>query len=456
MPAPVSEAIFRAYDIRGRVADQITPEVVNRIARAYATRFSGRDGATLVVGQDLRPSSPALAEAAIEGILSTGVNVVDVGQAPTPGLYFAIGLWGHDGGMGITASHRPPEDNGIKVRMGDGPFFGDDLQALKHEVLAGDFATGQGNYEKRDLYPEYFRIATQRVTIHRPMRVALDVGNGCGTLTAPRLLRELGCEVHTLFEEPDGTFPGRGPDPLAAGALQPLRELMGRVQAEIGIAIDADGDRIAVVDVEGNTVEPDQYMIPVCRDALRAGPATIVSEVRCSQSIVDDIRAHGGDVDLVACGYPFILQAMGKHNSPVGFETTGHCYFNDPYFKFDDASFGAARLLSTLSVGEDRLHEIVASAPVYYPADPPRVPCPDSIKWDVVAAVADSFRAEREINEVDGVRVQYEDGWSVLRASNTGEELVMRWEGNSPRTRDRIGEDLQRRLQEAIRRLGGS
>jgi len=397
-----------------------------------------------------------LAQAAIEWILSTGVNVVDVGQAPTPGLYFAIGLWGFDGGMGITASHRPPEDNGIKVRMGDGPFFGDDLQALKDEVLAGQFATGQGSYEKRDIYEDYFRIAKQQVSISRPMRVALDLGNGCGTLTAPRLLRELGCEVHTLFEEPDGSFPGRGPDPMASGAMDSLRALLKDCGAEIGIAIDADGDRIAVMDTDGRVIEPDQYMVPICRDVLSGGPATIVSEVRCSQSIVDDIASHGGKTVLVACGYPFILQSMWEHNAPVGFETTGHCYFSDPYFKFDDATFGTARLLSVLSRTDETLQSIIQSTPVYYPADPPRVSCPDGIKWDVVSAVAESFRAEREINEVDGVRVQYPDGLAVLRASNTGAELVMRWEGQSPEARDRIGADLQRRLSEAMSRLDAS
>ncbi len=446
MTVSIPEHIFREYDIRGKVDGEITPATTRRIAQAYASRFADREHATLAVSRDLRTSSQELAEAVVAGILSTGVNVVDVGAAPTPGLYFAIGLWGLDGGMGITASHRPPEDNGIKVRMGDGPFFGPDLQALKQETLAGAPATGQGSYEQRDLYPHYFRLAHQQHRIDRPLRVALDLGNGCGTLTAPRLLRELGCEVTTLFEEPDGTFPGRGPDPTQEGALDPLRATMARVGAEIGLAIDADGDRLAVLDHHGAVAQPDQYMLPVCREVLATGPATIVSEVRCSQSIVDDIEARGGTVVLTACGYPFLLQGMRAYQSPVGFETTGHCYFDDPYFKFDDATYAAARLLGALSRSEQSLAEIIAGAPVYYPAEPPRYACPGETKFLVVDEVAATYGAEFHLNREDGVRARYPDGWCVLRASNTGEELVTRWEGNTPEAREAIGADLMGRL----------
>ena len=444
---PVDPSIFRAYDIRGVVGDQINPDVVRQIGQAYAVRFLERENPTLAVSRDLRTSSRELAEALIEGILSVGVNVVDVGEAPTPGLYFAIGIWGLDGGMGVTASHRPPQDNGIKVRggdpgEGDGPFFGEDLQTLMQAVMAGGFPSGSGSYEARDFYPEYFRLARQQLSIARPLKVALDLGNGCGTLTAPRLLRELGCEVTTLFEEPDGTFPGRGPDPTHPGAMEPLKALVTKIGAEIGIAIDADGDRVSVVDSSGQTLEPDQFMIPTCREALAAGPATIVSEVRCSQSIVDDVRNHGGDMDLVPVGYPNILAAMREHGSPIGFETSGHCYFGDPYFKFDDASFGAGRILGTLSRSTEDLRAIVDSAPVFYPADPPRIPCADDAKFGVVEKVAEHYRGTHELNERDGVRVQYDDGWAVLRASNTGPELVLRWEGRTPEARDRIGTDL--------------
>lgn len=450
MPTNIPQHVFRQYDIRGKVADEITPDVVRAIGAAYAAGFVDRPAPTLAVGRDLRTTSEALAQAAIEGILSTGVNVVDVGQAPTPGVYFAIGLWGLDGGMGITASHRPADENGIKVRMGDGPFYGEDLQRLKERVVAGGYPSGEGGYEQRDFYPDYFRLAEQQLKIDRPMRVVLDLGNGCGTLTAPRLLKALGCDLTLLFAEPDGAFPGRGPDPTKDGAMDALRSKVLQTGAEIGVAIDADGDRVAVVDHAGDEVQPDEYMIPVCREVLSQGPAAIVSEVRCSQSIVDDVLAHGGTVSLEACGYPFILQGMREQAAEIGFETTGHCYFNDPYFKFDDATYAAGRLLGALSRTEQSLRDIVAEAPIYYPSDPPRYACPNDLKFQVVEQVAASYSEGSDLNRQDGVRATYEGGWGVLRASNTAEELVLRWEGNNPQARDRIGEDLMGKLRDAL------
>jgi phosphomannomutase/phosphoglucomutase len=449
------EHVFRQYDIRGKVGpEDINPDFVRQVAAAYATRFAGKPNATLGVGRDLRATSTELSQAAVEGILSTGVNVVDVGQTPTPVLYFAIGHLGLDGGLGITASHRPADENGIKVRMGDGPFYGDDLQELKREVMAGEFARGSGKCEKLDVYPEYFRLASQQLSIARPMKVVLDVGNGCGTLTAPRLLRDLGCELTVLFEEPDGTFPGRGPDPTKEGAMEPLAARVREIGAELGIAIDADGDRVAVVDHAGEYVQPDQYMIPICRELLAAGPVTVVSEVRCSQSIVDDVESRGGSMYLEACGYPFILAGMAEHGAEIGFETTGHCYFRNPHFKFDDATFGAGKLLGALSRSDRSLREIVDDAPRYYPADPPRYACPNDLKFQVVEELGQSYGPGVRLIRTDGVRAQFPEGWSVIRASNTGEELVSRWEGNSPEARDRIGKDLMDRLRSVLGRHG--
>ncbi len=454
MSTDFPDHVFRQYDIRGKVDRDITPELVRQIGAAYATRFVNRENPILAVGRDLRATSATLSEAVIEGILSTGVSVVDVGQAPMPGLYFAIGLWDLDAGVGITASHRPSDENGLKVRMGDGPFYGDDLQVLMEEVLAGDFATGSGTYETRDFYPDYFRLAAQQLSAERSIDIVLDLGNGCGTLTAPRLLRELGYGVTTLFEEPDGTFPGRGPDPTKPGAMEPLKQKVLETGAELGIAIDADGDRVAVVDHRGEYVQPDEYMIPICRELLADGPIAVVSEVRCSQSIVDDVEARGGEMFLEACGYPFILAGMERRDAQIGFETTGHCYFKDPFFKFDDATYGAGRLLGALSRADESLREIVDSAPRYYPADPPRYACPNDLKFQVVEEVADTYGDEYRIIRTDGVRAQSADGWSVLRASNTGEELVLRWEGKTEQARDKAGEDLMGRLRDVMAKRG--
>ena len=441
--------IFRAYDIRGEVGSEIPPEVVRRIAQAYGSHFAEPAKSAVIVGRDLRSSSEELCAALVEGLTSCGCHVIDIGQVPTPVLYFAIGIWGADGGMGVTASHRPPQFNGIKVREGEWPFYGEQLQQLYREAVQGDFITGTGSYEQRDIWPQYFEIAEQQVSADRPLKIVLDLGNGCGTFNAPRLLRSIGCEVITMFEEPDGTFPNRSPDPLKLEAVEPCARKVREASADLGIAIDADGDRIAVVDHTGQMIWPDCYVTPLCREILAEGPATLVTEVRCTQALIDDVHARGGQIEMVACGYPFILDAMRRLTAPMGFETTGHCYFDNPYIKFDDAAFAAARLVGSLSRQDMTLREIVDSLPEYFTAPEERIDCADEIKFQVVAEVADGYRGEYPMLEVDGARIQFPDGWALIRASNTAAELVMRWEGQTAQARDLIGEELKRRVHQA-------
>lgn len=443
--------IFRAYDIRGEVGPQINANVVRRVAQAYASRFAEPAQATAVVGRDLRLSSEELCAALVEGLMSCGCRVIDIGQVPMPVLYFAIGIWAADGGMGVTASHRPPQFNGIKVRAGEWPFYGQQLKQLYAEAVQGDFATGSGSYEERDIWPQYFEIAEQQVSADRPLKIVLDLGNGCGTFNAPRLLKSIGCELITMFEEPDGTFPNRPPDPLTLEAIQPCAQRVRETGADLGIAIDADGDRIAVVDEDGQMIWPDRYITPLCREILADGPATFVTEVRCSQALIDDVHSCGGKVEMVACGYPFILEAIRRLEAPMGFETTGHCYFDNPYIKFDDAAFAAARLVGSLSRQEMTLRQIVDSLPQYFTAPEERMDCADDLKFDVVQQVADSYRDQYPMLEVDGARIQFPDGWALIRASNTAAQLVMRWEGQTPEARDRIGEELVSRVQPVLR-----
>ena len=443
--------IFRAYDIRGEVGPQINADVARRIAQAYASRFPHPAQATILVGRDLRPSSEELCTAVVEGLMSCGCHVIDIGQVPTPVLYFAIGIWDADGGMAITASHRPPQFNGIKVRWGEWPFYGDQLKELRQEAVKGDFTSGTGTYEQRDVWPKYFQIAEQQVSADCSVKIVLDVGNGCGTFNAQRLLESIGCDVLTMFEEPDGTFPNRSPDPLTLEAIAPCAQKVRQTGADLGIAIDADGDRIAVVDHTGQMIWPDRYIAPLCREILAEGPATFVTEVRCSQALIDDVVSRGGQVEMVACGYPFILDAMRRLNSPMGFETSGHCYFDNPYIKFDDAAFAAARLVASLSRQEMTLREIVDSLPEYFTAPEERTACPDEIKFQVAQQVADTYRQQYSLLEVDGARIQFPDGWALIRASNTAAELVMRWEGQTPQARDHIGEELLSRVQAVLR-----
>lgn len=440
--------IFHAYDIRGTVGDQLTPDSVRLIASAFGSRFRRQfDQPTLVIGRDLRVTSQEFAAVAMEALRATGCHVIDIGECPTPVVYFAIGHWGAQGGLGITASHNPPQYNGMKLRWGDGPFYGDQLQELEREARAGDFTQGSGTYERRDVWPEYFETTHSRLALARQMKVVLDVGNGCGALTAPKMFADLGCAVETLFPEPNGHFPHRPPDPLVPEHIQVLTDRVVAAGADLGIAIDADGDRIAVVDHQGHFLMPDLYMVPICDDLLKSGPATLVSEVRCSRAIIEFVESRGGKVEMAACGYPFILKRMAETQAAAGFETTGHCYFNDPFIKFDDASFGAARLICSLSRSDQNLHDLVQPLKdKWIPSPEERYTWPDGTDPQQIAGYVEQakqhYAGKYEINETDGARVEMENGWALFRPSQTRPQLVVRWEGCGQDERDRIGDEL--------------
>jgi phosphomannomutase / phosphoglucomutase len=444
--------IFHAYDVRGTVGDQLNAETIGLIAKAFGTRFRQQhERPTLVVGRDLRATSQEFAAAAMEALRSTGCDVIDIGECPTPVVYFAIGQWGAQGGIGITASHNPPQYNGMKLRWGDGPFYGDQLLELEQEARAGNFAAGSGSYRRRDVWPEYFDVAASRVELARPVKLVLDMGNGCGTLTAPELLGRLGCELEVLYPEPNGLFPYRNPDPLNEAHITALRDRVLASGAELGIAIDADGDRIAVIDHTGQFLMPDMYVVPIAADILRQGPATLVSEVRCSRAIIEFAEERGGTLSMAACGYPFILKRMAETGGAMGFETSGHCYFNDPYIKFDDASFGAARLVASLSRSDHSLHDLVQPLRErWLPSPETRYTWPDSTDTATIVGFVEKakehYRGKVEINETDGARLEFERGWALFRASQTRPQLVVRWEGQGAEERDRIGEELLRVL----------
>lgn len=458
MSVSLDPHIFHAYDIRGTVGDQLTPDSVRLIASAFGTRFARRyERPTLVVGRDLRVTSQEFAAVAMEALRATGCEVIDIGECPTPVVYFAIDHYGAQGGLGITASHNPPQYNGLKLRWGSGPFYGAQLGELYEEALAGDFASGRGEYERRDIWPDYFRVAGGQLSLARPLKVVLDVGNGCGTLTAPTLLRALGCQVEVLYPEPNGHFPHRSPDPLVPEHIEVLRGRVVDSGADLGVAIDADGDRIAVVDHTGQFLMPDLYMVPICQDLLREGPATVVSEVRCSRAIIQYVQERGGRFEMAACGYPFILKRMSETDAAMGFETTGHCYFKDPFIRYDDASFGAGRLICSLSRSPETLHDLVQPLREQWrPSPEVRYTWPDgtdpALLQEYVGQLQAHYRGRHEINETDGARVELPDGWVLFRASQTRPQLVVRWEGQGEAARDRIGEELLAALREVTGR----
>jgi len=442
--------IFRAYDIRGTVGEQITPEVIRLIARGFGTMLAQGKRATVVVGRDLRAAAQELSAAVVGGLRRAGCDVLDIGEAPTPLVYFAIGHWDCDGGVGITASHKPVAFNGLKLRRREYPFYGDDIAALFRFLNAGQFADGNGSYQQRDVYADYFEVCARKFDGDCDLRIYLDLGNGCGVFNAQRLLEMTGCSVDTLYAQPDGSFPNRSPDPMEPGALDTAAAAVASGDYDLGMAIDADGDRLAVLDDHGALVSPDRYVLPMCAHLMAGAPSTFVSEVRCSRTALDFVRQRGGDISLAACGYPFILAEMSRVSAPLGFETTGHIFFDDPDIKFDDAAFCAANLAVALSHQDLTLREMLEQAPRYYTSPEQRLACPDEVKHTVVADVIEVFRPDHEMNTVDGARIEFEGGWGLIRASNTGEELVMRFEARTSEECDAIADQVLAAVADAM------
>ncbi len=448
--------IFRAYDIRGILGKEITPERLQVIARTFVQGYLG-PRPKVVLGRDLRASSAELADAVREGLIQAGAQIWDIGVVPTPLSYFVMGRWQADGGIMVTASHNPPEYNGMKVRLGDRPFFGDSLQELYARACNPPAPVGGGACLRRDPFPEYFEVLLSYVCLQRPLKLVLDLGNGAGALTAPKVLRDLGCDVELLFPEADGgQFRGRGPNPMKAGALVPLAARVRDSRAELGLAIDADGDRLAVVDAQGREITCDRAVIPLCRHALANGPATFVADVRCTRSAIEYVQARGGKLEMAACGYPFILKRMAETDALLGFETTGHYFHRNPDIKFDDATFSAALLCQVLSGTNETIGDIVASAPTYFTADEERLECDDSLKFHVVEELKAEYAREFEVITIDGVRVERPEGWALVRASNTAAEIAMRWEGKTEEIRDAIGAELKSRVASVMARVGRS
>jgi phosphomannomutase/phosphoglucomutase len=442
--------IFRAYDIRGVVGEDLTPGIVRRIGQAIGT-YLGREGANIVIlGRDARLSSPELHAAMQDGLLSTGVSVLDIGLVPTPLMYFAIKHFGTDGGVMITASHNPPQFNGIKIRKGTTPLVTDELQLLAELALQGNFSTGQGQLRSAAPIPAYVEVVSSKFRLERPLKVVADFGNGCAGLVAPAVLERIGCQVEPLFAEPDGRFPNHHPDPMKPDNLKVLQDRVRESKADVGLAFDGDGDRLGIVDNLGNIVDPNQFLALLARDMLPRHPgATVISEVKASQMLIEEVERLGGRFVMTRVGYPFILAAMREHGALFGGELSGHYYFNDPLIDFDDATFASCVLASMLSRARRSLAELVSALP-QYPATPELViPCPDERKFAVVDEIKRLFAQRYPIIDIDGARVIYPDGWGVVRASNTEPRLTLRFEGKTEEALARIMAEFREVLQQS-------
>jgi len=440
--------ILREYDIRGIVGETLSPADAWAIGRTFATIVRRTGGRRICVGRDGRLSSPDLARAVIEGVRASGVDVVSLGLGPTPMMYFAVHELDTDGGIQVTGSHNPPSHNGFKMMLGKASFFGERIRELGRMAEAGDWDTGEGRIEEVEVLDRYVDRLVRDYHGSRPLDVVWDAGNGAAGPAMAQLARRLPGRHHCLFAEVDGHFPNHHPDPTEPHNLEALITAVGARGAEVGIAFDGDGDRIGVVDGRGRIIWGDQLLMILARDLLARQPgATIIADVKASQTLFDEIARLGGRPLMWKTGHSLIKAKMVETGAPLSGEMSGHIFYKDGFYGHDDALYVAVRLLDILARGERRLAEIRDSMPVTFSTPEVRFDCPEERKFAVVAELAQKLaRDGAEVDTTDGVRVRTADGWWLLRASNTQAVLVARAEAASAEGLERLKGELRTRL----------
>ncbi len=443
--------IFRAYDVRGRVGADINADVFTRVGRAYATLLRRRGGRVIAVGQDNRLSSAELKAAFVAGVRAAGVDVVDVGLVTTPILYFATAHWRLDGGATITGSHNPIEYNGVKmVWAGAAPLTEEEIQSLRHLIVAEDYATGAGASSTRDPRDEYFATVERLVSLTRTLTVVADAGNGVAGLYGPALLRRLGCEVVELHCESDGSFPNHLPDPEDPNNVVDLQARVLEVGADVGVAWDGDADRVGIVDERGRRHEADLVLVLLARDLLARRPgAKVVFDVKSSQLLVEEIRRHGGVPVMWKTGHSHLKRKMRDDGILLGGEVSGHMFFAENYYGVDDGILAACKLLAIAAQADQPLSRLFDSVPHLYATPELKAPCPDDEKFRVIEELARDLRRRYETIDIDGARVLFPGGgWGLVRASNTNPYLTLRFEA---RTEGEI-EEMKRVIYDALSR----
>jgi phosphomannomutase / phosphoglucomutase len=451
--------IFREYDIRGLVDKDLTEEVVELLGQGLGTVVRRQGGTSLVVGRDCRESSTRFRDALCRGLVSTGLNVLDVGVVPTPLTYFAANTLPVDGLAMITGSHNPPEYNGFKIGAGKTTFHGPEIQALRQLIEARDFerASKAGTVTPFDIHTPYYHFVRQTVKVGRPgMKVVIDAGNGTGGAVAVPLLESMGFEVVPLYCEMDARFPNHHPDPTVEENLQDLIAAVKREQADVGIAYDGDSDRIGVIDDQGSILWGDQLMILFSRYVLRECPgAAIVGEVKCSYTLYEDIARNGGKPVMWKAGHSLIKAKMKEERAELAGEMSGHIFFKNRYFGFDDAIYSTARLLEILTHETRKLSELLADVPRTYASPELRVDTVEEKKFEVVRRATEWLRqAGHALVDVDGVRVTFPDGWGLIRASNTQPILVLRFEANTAERLEEIRHLIEGTVEKVQREAG--
>ena len=436
----VPRHIFREYDIRGLHATELTDPVAEAVGRAFGTLVAEAGGARVALGQDVRPSSPRLAQAIERGLLAAGLAVERVGVVPTPALYYAVVAHELDGGLQVTGSHNPPEFNGFKLTHGRAPVFGAEIQQMRERIERGDLrARAGGAAADRPVLDDYRAMLVERLKSPRGLRVVMDCGNGCAGTVVPQVFEAMGHTVTPLFAELDGRFPNHLPDPTVPALMRDLIAAVQQGGADLGIGFDGDADRIGAVDGRGRMVFGDQILALLARDVLARVPgAEIIFDVKCSQGLIEDIAAHGGRPSMWKTGHSLIKSRLQETGAPLAGEMSGHMFFSEGFFGFDDAMFAAGRLLRYVAASGTTLAALVDSIPHYFATPETRLACPEERKFEIVASIKREFTKRYRVIDIDGVRVEFGDGWGLVRASNTQPALVVRFEARTPERLDQI------------------
>ncbi len=461
--------IFREYDIRGIVEKELMPEVVRKIGRAYATLVQERGAKTITVGRDGRLTSPVLRDQLIAGLTESGVNVVDLGLCATPLLYFSLFHCDVDGGIMITGSHNAAEYNGFKMCVGKEALYGKDIQRLKDVFDAEEFTSGVGTVVEQLIIPEYLAFLKNHFSSVKAdhLHVVIDSGNGAASLVAKEALEQLGCQVTGLYCELDGNFPNHHPDPTVVENLTDLIDKVHETKAHVGIGYDGDADRIGVIDENGGILWGDRLLLLFSRDVLEEHPgSTFISEVKASQVFYDDISKRGGRAIMWKTGHSIIKAKMKEEKAVLAGEMSGHVFFADRYYGYDDAIYASCRLVEILAKQQQPLSNLLADVPQTVVTPEIRVDCSDDQKFQLVAAVTQRLQdiasteqdnsAElpiRELITIDGVRVRFDNGWGLIRASNTQPALVLRFEAETQEQLSQIRAYLESQLAEVSQAL---
>ena len=448
----INPYIFREYDIRGVIDKDFTEETLTLIAKGFGTYFKQAGINAISIGSDVRISSPMIRNLLVEKISNAGINVIDIGAVPTPLQYFSMYHLPVEGGIMITGSHNPPDYNGFKITLKKAPVFGEEIQKIKSIINYGNFSSGGGSVEQISVLDDYMNHIVNTVQIKRPLNVILDSGNGAAGIVAQPLFKALGVKGIDLYPEPDGMFPNHHPDPTVVENIQDLIRSVKENKADFGVGYDGDGDRIGVVDENGQIIWGDKLLMIFCQDILKKHPgAPIIFEVKCSQALPEMIERYGGTPVMWKTGHSLLKKKMKELNSPLAGEMSGHLFFADRYFGFDDAIYASVRLAELLSNHDSKLSELLEDVPLYHATPEIRAEAEsDEAKFIIAGKAKEYFSKKFEVNDIDGVRIMFGDGWGLVRASNTQPVIVLRFEARTP---DRL-EEIQNLVINKLKEFG--